>query len=110
MNAFPLHLRPFVLSNSKRLLNIIIHAINGFFTIDLYYTDTNSLYKENKNWDKLDKAGLVDKTLLQGKNEYKEGGIFYSLFLAPKIKHCLIVNKYGVLDQHKFFKVFHKYS
>ena len=88
LNTMPLHLGAFVLSNSKRIMNNFIHAINGFYTNDLYYTDTDSLYIENKQWDKLEKAGLVGKNLLQGKNDYKDGGIFYGLFLAPKTKYC----------------------
>ena len=48
----------------------------------------------------------VGKGLLQGKNDYKDGGIVFGLFLAPKIKHCLIVNKYGLIDEHKTFKGF----
>ena len=67
LNTMPLHLGPFVLSNSKRMLNNFIHAIIGFYTIDVYYTDTGSLYNENKHWDKIDKAGLVGKRLLPGK-------------------------------------------
>ena len=91
LNTMPLHLGAFVLSNSKRIMNNFIHAINGFYTNDVYYADCDSLYIENKHWDKLDKAGLVGKNLLQGKNDYKDGGIFYALFLAPKIKHCLTI-------------------
>ena len=106
INTMPLHLGAFVLSNSKRIMNNFIHAIDGFYTNDVYYTDTDSLYIENKHWDKLDKAGLVGKELLQGKNDYKDGGIFYGLFLAPKIKYCLTINKYGVIDEHKTFKGF----
>ena len=106
LNTMPLHLGAFVLSNSKRIMNNFIHAINGFYTNDVYYTDTDSLYIENKHWDKLEKAGLVGKNLLQGKNDYKDGGIFYGLFLAPKIKYCLTINKYGVIDEHKTFKGF----
>ena len=61
---------------------------------------------ENKHWDKLDKAGLVGKNLLQGKNDYKDGGIFYGFFLAPKIKYCLTKNKFGIVDEYKTFKGF----
>ena len=104
LNTMPLQLGAFVLSISKRIMNDFIRAINGLLTNDLYYTDTDSLYIENKHWDKLDKAGLVGKNLLQGKNDYKDGGIFYGLFLAPKIKYCLTINKYGVIDKHKTFK------
>ena len=79
--------------------------IMDFRQNDVYYTDTDSLYVENKHRDKVDKAGLVGKGLLQGTNDYKDGGIFYGLFLAPK-KNCLTINKYGVIDEHKTFKGF----
>ena len=54
----------------------------------------------------LDKAGLVGKNLLQVKNDYKDGGIFYGFFLAPKIEYCLTINENGVTDEHKTFKGF----
>ena len=69
LNTMALHLGAFVLYNSKRIMNNFIHAINGFYTNDVYYTDTDSLYIENKHWDKLEKTGLVGKGLLQGKND-----------------------------------------
>ena len=106
LNAMPLHLGAFVLSNNKRIMNNFIHAINGFYTNDVYYTDTDSLYIENKHWDKLDQAGLVGKNLLQGKNDYKDGGSFYGLFLAPKMKYCLTIKEYAVIDEHKSFNGF----
>ena len=49
---------------------------------------------------------MVGKKLLQGKNDYKDGGIFYGLFLAPKIMYCLTINKPGVIDEHKTFNGF----
>ena len=61
LNTMPLHLGVFVLSNSKRIMNNFIHAINGFYTNDVYYTDTDSSYIENKHWDKLCEAGLVTR-------------------------------------------------
>ena len=106
INTMPLHLGAFVLSNSKRIMNNFIHAINGFYTNNVYYTGTDSLYIENKHWDKLEKAGLVGKELLQGTNDYKDGGIFYGHFLASKMKYCLIINKYGVISEKKTFKGF----
>ena len=54
----------------------------------------------------LDKANLVGKNLCQGKNDYKTGGMFYGLFLAPKIKYCLTINELGVIEQHMTFKGF----
>ena len=107
LNTLPLHLGAFVLSNSKRIMNNFIHAIDGFYTKkDVYYTDTDSLYIENNYWNELEKAELVGKGLLERKNDYKDGGIFYGLFLAPKIKYCPTIYKYGVIDEHKTFKGF----
>ena len=83
-NSLPLQLVVLILSNSKRIMNFFIHAIDGFYTIDVYYTDTDSLYIENKQWEKLKEKNLVGRNLLQGKNDYGDGGIFYALFLAPK--------------------------
>ena len=102
----PLHLGAFVLSNSKRIMNKFIHAIIGFYTNDLHYEDTDGVYIENKHWDKLDKARLVGKNRLQGKNDYGQGGIWYGLFLAPKTKFCLTINEYGIIDEHKTFETF----
>ena len=79
INTMPLHSGAFVLSNSKRIMNNFIHANNGFYTNDVNYKDTDSFYIENKHWDNLDKAGLVGKNLLQGKNDYKDVGIFWNI-------------------------------
>ena len=49
VNILPLQLGAFVLSNSIRIMNNFIHAINGFHTNDVYYTDTDSLYIEKKH-------------------------------------------------------------
>ena len=69
VNTMPLHLGAFVLSNSKRITNNFLHAIGRFYANDVFYTDTDSLYIENKHWDKIDKAGLVGENRLQGKND-----------------------------------------
>ena len=106
-NTLPLQLAVFILSNGKRIMNNFIHAINGFYTIDVYYTDTNSLYIESKHWENLDRAGLVGKILLQGKKDYgPDAGIWYALFLARKIKYCLTITKFGIIDEKKSFKGF----
>ena len=102
-NTLPLQLAVFILSNSKRIMNNFIHAIDGFYSNDVYYTDTDSLYFENKHWDKLQGAGLVVKIYFKVKTIIKTE-VFSMLFLAPKIKYCLTINKYGVIDEHKCFK------
>ena len=58
-------------------MNNFINAIIGFCTNGLCYEDTDIMYIENKHWDNLDEAGLLGKNLLQGKNDYKDGGFFY---------------------------------
>ena len=83
-NTLASPLGAFILSNSKRIMNNFIREINGFYNISIYYGDTDSLYIGKNYWDVLDKANLVGKNLCQGKNDYKTGGIFYGLFLAPK--------------------------
>ena len=100
----PHQLGAFVLSNSERIMNNFIQAINGFYTNDLYYEDTDSMYKENKHWKEIDKAGLVGKNRLQGKIDYEDWCIWYDLLLAPKLKYCLTINKFGIRDEHKTFK------
>ena len=87
-------------------MNNFIREINGFHNNSIYYGDTDSVYIEKKFWDVLDKANLVGKNLCQGKNDYKTGGIFYALFLAPKIKYCLTINEHGIIEQHMTFKGF----
>ena len=50
VNTMPLHLGAFVLSYSKRIKNIFIHAIGGFHIYGVYYTDCDCLYTEKKHW------------------------------------------------------------
>ena len=45
-------------------MNNFIHAINGFYTNDVYYGDTDGIYFEIEQWKKLYKAGLLRKTLI----------------------------------------------
>ena len=87
-------------------MNNFIRERNGFYNNSIYYGDTDSLYIEKKYRDVLDKANLVGEGLCQGKNDYKTGGIFYGLFLAPKIKYCLTIDGYGIIQEHKTFKGF----
>ena len=85
-NTLPAVLGAFIIANSGRIMNKFIREINGLYENNIYYTDTDSLYIEKKYWDVLDKANLVGDNLCQRKNDYKTSGLFYSLFLAPKIK------------------------
>ena len=104
--TLPAVLGDFILSNSKRIMNNFIKEINGFYKKNIYYTDTDSLYIEKKYWNVLDKANLVGEYLCQGKNDYKSGGVFYGLFLAPQIEYVLTIDEYGIIREHKTFKGF----
>ena len=106
VNTMPPHLSAFVISNSKRTMNKCIHAINEFYTNDVYYTDTDRLYIEHKHWNKLDKAGLIGKNRIQCKNDYSQGGIWHGLYLALKIKYSLTIKKIVIMDEKNTFKGF----
>ena len=105
-NTLPAVLGAFILSNSKRIMNNFIREINGFYNNSIYYGDTDSLYIEKNYWEVLDEANLVGEGLCRGKNDYKTRGIFYGLLLAPKIKYCLTIDDYGIIQEHKTFKGF----
>ena len=105
-NTLPAVLGAFILGNRRRIRNNFIREINGFYNNSIYYGDTDSLYIEKKYWDVLNEANLEGESLCQGKNHYKTGGIFYGLFLAPKIKNCLTIDDYGILQEHKTFMRF----
>ena len=47
-NTLPSHLRAFILSNSKRFMKDLIRKFYGFITYNVYYTDPDSLYIEQK--------------------------------------------------------------
>ena len=107
-NTLPSQLGAFILSNSKRIMNNFIRENNGFYSNSIYYGEMDGLYIEKKYWDALDKANLVGKYLCQGKNDYKTGGIFYRLFLAPKIKYVSTIDNFGIIQQHMTFKRFNE--
>ena len=85
INTMPSHFGSGILSHSKRLMNNVINQIDGFYNNNIYYTDTDSLYKHKKNWSTLIEKGFVGKSLGLGKNDYGNSGIFYAWFLVPKI-------------------------
>ena len=105
-NILPAVLGDFILSNSERIMINFIREINEFYINSIIYRDTYSLYIKKKHWDVLHKANLVEEKLCQVKNDYKPGGIFYGLFLAPKMKCCLTIDEFGIVQEHKLFKGF----
>ena len=105
----PSHLGSFILAHSKRIMNNFIHVIDGFRKPEIYYTDTDSLYISDKNWDILEQAGLTSETEYgKGKNDYGDGGIIFGLYLAPKVKYNIILTSNGELVEKKTFKGYTK--
>ena len=56
------------------------------FLVIIYIVDTDFHCFEKKIRHVLDRGKLVGEELCQGEKDYKSGGIFYSLFLASKVK------------------------
>ena len=52
----------------------------------------------------LQRKGFVGKELGKSKNDYGRGGIFFGLFLAPKIKYCLVIDEIGINSEKRTFK------
>ena len=52
----------------------------------------------------METKGLNGKNLYQWKNDYGKGGILYGLFLAPKIKYCIVIDENGILSPKTTFK------
>ena len=87
-------------------MNNSIRDINCLHNSSIYYGDTDSIYLEKKYSVVLVRAGLVGSYLGQGKNECLSGGIIYTMYLAPKVKYCLTIDKFGIIEEHKSFKRF----
>ena len=48
---------------------------------------------------------MIGKELGESQNDYGDSArIVYGLFLYPKIKHCIVVKKIGVLSQNTTFR------
>ena len=109
INSQPFQLGSLILSYSKRLMNDVILALDGFINNKIYYGDTDSVYIHKNDYDIMKDKGLVGKNLFQSKNDYGDNcGIVYGLFLAPKVKYCIVIVENGVLSQKTTFKGFHQ--
>ena len=102
-NTLPSVLGVFIIGKIKRIMNIFITEINGFYNNNIFYRDTDRLYIEKKYSDVLDEENLVGESLCLGKNYYKSGGTLYGLFVAPKIKYFLTLDKCGNIQGYKNF-------
>ena len=99
----------FELSHSKILMNDVILALGGFEKYKIYYGDTGSKYMHNNDYEILNTKGIFGKNIHQSKIDYGKGGILYLLFLAPKIKYCIVNDENGILSQKTTFKGYDQY-
>ena len=106
INTMPSQFGSKILSHSKRLMNDVFREIDGFYSKNLYYGDTDSCYIHEKHWSTLIDKGFVGKSLALDKNDYGDSGIFYAWFLAPKIKYCLVIHEFGIISAKRTFKVY----
>ena len=104
MNTMPSHFDSYMLSHSKSLINEVINQIGGFYNNSIYYGDTDSVYIHKNSWDDLVDNGFVGKSLGLGENDCGNSGIFYALFLSPKVEFCLGIDDFGVISAQRMFK------
>ena len=105
------HLGSYILSHSKRLMNEVIEHIDGFYRKNIYYTDTDSIYIHKNDFNILKRDGFIEDTLGKSKNDYGEnGGIIKALFIAPKMKYCLVIDDGGYICEKITFKGLEKGS
>ena len=102
-----LHTLVFSCFHTVKRLWSFVHEIDRFKSTEKNYQDSDSLYIRMYHYEKLKKAGYVGDILRQWKNDYADGGIFYGLFEAPKMKLCNAMDKYGTLRETINFKGFH---
>ena len=103
-NTMPYHYGSFIFSHSKTLINDVIKQIGGFYNNSIYYGDTDNVYIHTNYWSPVVEKGFVGKSVGLGKNDYGNSGIFYTWFLAPKIKYCLVIVEFGVNSAKRTFK------
>ena len=90
-------------------MNKFVHQIDAFYSNEVYYRDSDSLYMPVDHNRKVKEAGYVGNNFGQGKNDYGDGGIFFGLFLGPKLKICQTLDIYGTLREKPTFKRFHDF-
>ena len=85
-------------------MNDVFREIDGFYSNNIYYGDTDSRYIHIKHWSTLVEKSFVGKSLGLGKNDYGNSGIFYAWVLAPKIKYCLVIDDLVTVSAKRTFK------
>ena len=105
--SMPSQLGVFVPSQNIRIMNMFVRETDGFYSNKLYCQDTDSLYIHMDHHEEKKEIGNVGNNLGQGENGYGDCGIFYGLFLAPEMKICYTLDKYGTLGEKLTLRCFH---
>ena len=84
LNTMPLNHGTFIFSNSERKMNIFFMQLVDFIQT-IFITEILIVYILKINIGKNQiKLVYLEKKLLHGENNFKVGGFFYGLFLAPE--------------------------
>ena len=87
------------------MIDVILLAQDGFKNNKIYNRGTDSIYIHKNNYGILGNKGFVGKNLFHSKNDYGNStGIVYGLFLAPKVKYCIVIDENGGLAQKTLSK------
>ena len=81
------------------MTNDVVPALDEFKDIKTYYTDTDSVHIHNNNYEILKKQKPKWKKPLSIKKETWHRMLSYGLFLAPKIKVCIMIVENSILSQ-----------
>ena len=100
INSQPCHLGSFILSHPKWLMNDIVFALGGFINNETNDGDSDNVYIHN-DYEILKTKDLIGENLYQPKNDYGKAAVLHGLFLAPKFKYCIVIDKNGILSQKK---------
>ena len=106
INSQPPHLGSFILSHSNRLLNDVILAIEGFKNNKINYSDTDSVYIHNDDYEVLKTKGFIGRNIYQSRNNFCKGGILHGLFSVLNIQFCIVFDENGKLSQKTTFKAY----
>ena len=100
VNSEACHLGSFLLSHSKRLMNDVTLAL---FMIKKYVLWRYRLRIDicSDDFEIMKTTGLIKKNLYQSKNGYGKGVFLFGLFLATKIKYCIVNDENVEISQKK---------
>ena len=83
-----------------------LHETDGFYSNKINYQDRDSLDLHMDRYKKVEGAGYVGKNLGQARIDHGDkAGIFYGLFLAPKMKLLYIRQIWNTWKEVDFWRI-----